>query len=197
MLQYSSMIFFTLKFSYLLPHLSLFFRLLLLIHVLGEAVERSETDERDGIGLCPVLTEAVRTLSRSPHPPPSGAPSPRGRLRAAEGGGPYEGRRGTPQGSFSRPSADSPSAPALHGAISWYLTIRQAQEWARRVVAPHADSPSLKKYITPNCISYLHSPLFTLHSSHGSLWGCHPSTRGPSWPMVLGVHTATTSMVSP
>ena len=85
MLQYSSMIFFTLKFSYLLPHLSLFFRLLLLIHVLGEAVERSETDERDGIGLCPVLTEAVRTLSRSPHPPPSGAPSPRGRLRAAEG----------------------------------------------------------------------------------------------------------------
>ena len=103
MLQYSSMIFFTLKFSYLLPHLSLFFRLLLLIHVLGEAVERSETDERDGIGLCPVLTEAVRTLSRSPSSAPFGGTFPqgkaKGRRRRVKDAAPY---MAPPRGELSR-----------------------------------------------------------------------------------------------
>ena len=100
---------------------------------------------------------------------PCGPPSPQG------------------EGPVGRPHRAAPTKISLRPSSQGYL-------------------PKILNYQIPNSFCILHScilhfyllsPLSTLHSSHGSLWGFHPSTRGPSWPMSFGAHTATTSMVSP
>ena len=69
---------------------------------------------------------------------------------------------------------------------------------ARRYISrEYGRQQTARRYMRLGIRAATGRPYRPYGSSQNSRRGFQPSTNGPSWPMTLGVQTATTSMVSP